>query len=224
MDTLRNNINKLIQKTLTMEDLTDLRFQSQPMQETDNAVDYSKEILESSQQLPEESQSFSQQVPPASKIVDQHKVRYTSTRTKYSPTRIKSINFLSNISYTGISKNDFYNENFILDVYVLLVLNPFSVTQKINDKTKHKMVYMLWRECIPSEFYQFICEKKKFVYLNGRDVGQPRVLETVGNFINQGKQNLRILPEHLARFKDVYQYVYSHVFSWNLRNNWEERL
>ena len=49
MDTLRNNINKLIQKTLTMEDLTDLRFQSQPMHETDNAVDYSKEILESSQ-------------------------------------------------------------------------------------------------------------------------------------------------------------------------------
>ena len=130
MDTLRNNINKLIQKTLTMEDLTDLRFQSQPMQETDNAVDYSKEILESSQQLPEERQSFSQQVPPASKIVDQHKVRYTSTRIKYSPTRIKSINFLSNISYTGISKNDFYNENFILDVYVLLVLNTFSLTQK----------------------------------------------------------------------------------------------
>ena len=119
---------------------------------------------------------------------------------------------MSNTSYTGISKNDVYNENFILDVYVLLVLNPFSLTQKINDKAKHKMVYMVWRECIPSEFCQFICEEKNFVYLNGRDVGQPRVIETVGNFINQGKQNLRILQEHLARFKDVYQYVYSHLF------------
>ena len=27
------------------------------------------------------------------------------------------------------------------------------------------------------------------------------------------EQNLRLLQEHLARFKDVYQYVYSHVFS-----------
>ena len=26
------------------------------------------------------------------------------------------------------------------------------------------------------------------------------------------EQNLRLLQEHLARFKDVYQYVYSHVF------------
>ena len=26
------------------------------------------------------------------------------------------------------------------------------------------------------------------------------------------EQNLRLLQEHLARFKDVYQYIYSHVF------------
>ena len=74
------------------------------------------------------------------------------------------------------------------------------------------MVYMLWRECIPSEFYRYICKKKDFIYLNGRDVGQPGVLEIVGGFINLGKENLRMLQEHLARYKDIYQYVYSHVF------------
>ena len=135
-------------------------------------------------------------------------------RIKYSPTRIKSRNFLSNISYTGINKNDFYNESFILDVYVLLVrnLNPFSLQRKISDKLKQEMVYMLRRECIPHEFYRHICEEKNFVYLNGRDVGQPGALEIVGNFIDQGKKNLRMLQEHLARYKDIYQYVYSHVF------------
>ena len=101
-----------------------------------------------------------------------------------------------------------------MDVFVLLVknLNPFSLTRKITDKTKHEMVYLLWRECIPSEFYRYICEEKNFIYLNGRDVGQPGVLEIVEGFINQGKQNLRMLQEHLARFKDICQYVYSHVF------------
>ena len=74
------------------------------------------------------------------------------------------------------------------------------------------MDYMLWRECIPSEFYRHICEDENFEYLNGRDVGQPGVLEIVGNFIDQGKQNLRLLQEHLAKYKDIYQYVYSHVF------------
>ena len=74
------------------------------------------------------------------------------------------------------------------------------------------MVYMLWRECIPSEFCRYICKKKNFIYLNGRDVGQPGVLEIVGNFIDQGKPNLRMLQENLARYKDIFQYVYSHVF------------
>ena len=71
------------------------------------------------------------------------------------------------------------------------------------------MVYMMWRECIPSEFYSYICEEKNF---NGRDVGQPGVLEIVGIFIDQGKQNLRMLQENLARYKYIFQYVYSHVF------------
>ena len=74
------------------------------------------------------------------------------------------------------------------------------------------MVYMLWRECVPPEFYRHNCEEKNFIYLNGRDVGQPGALEIVGNFIDQGKKNLRMLQEHLARYKDIYQYVFSHVF------------
>ena len=193
---LRENLNKLIEETLAMEKLTDPRLQSQPMHDSDNAVGYTEDIQEMSQQVPEKSQDFS----PENKIVNRHKIRYTATRIKYSPTRIKSRKFLSNLSYTGISKSDFYNENFILDVFVLLVknLNPFSLTRKITDKTKHEMVYLLWRECIPSEFYRYICEEKNFIYLNSRDVGQPGVLEIVEGFINQGKQNLRMLQEHLA--------------------------
>ena len=164
------------------------------------------------EEVQEKSQNFLQQTE--SKIVNRHKVRYTATRIKYSPTRIKCRNFLSNISYIGISKNDFYNESFILDVYVLIVknLNPFSLSRKFSDKTKHEMVYMLWTECIPSEFYRYICEEKNFIYLNGRDVGQPGVLKIVGNFIDQGKQNLRMLQENLARYKGIFQYFYSHVF------------
>ena len=64
---------------------------------------------------------------------------------KYMTTRIKSRNFLSNIAYIGISKEDYYNENFAFDVYLLLTknLNPFSLDRKLVDKTKHEMIYML---------------------------------------------------------------------------------
>ena len=123
--------------------------------------------------------------------------------------------FLTRGSATFIMKSDFYNENFILDVFVLIVknLNPsFSLSRKVTDKTKHDMVYMLWRECVPSEYYRYICKEKNFLYFNGRDVGQPTVLEIVGRFMDQGKQNLRMLQEYLAQYNDIYQYVYLHVF------------
>ena len=77
---------------------------------------------------------------------------------------------------------------------------------------KHEMVCMLWRECIPSEFYRYICEDENSKYLNGRDVSQPGVLEIVSSFIDQGKENLRMLQKHLAKYKDIFQYVYSDVF------------
>ena len=75
------------------------------------------------------------------------------------------------------------------------------------------MVYMIWRECVPVDFYRYICEESNFIYLNGRDVGHPGVFKIVGKFMDQKKENLKILQEYLARYKDIYQYVYSHVFS-----------
>ena len=207
MENLKDNFNNLVQKTLEMDQIETMEYmttlQSQPMLESKG------EEVENQQDQIEKNQDSSK-----SDIVSRHRIRYTATRIKYSPTRIKSRNCLSNISYTGINKKDFYNENFILDIFVLLVknLNPFSLSRKVSDKTKHEMVYMIWRECIPVDFYRYICEESNFIYLNGRDVAHPGVLEIVGKFIDQKKENLRMLQEYLARYKDIYQYVYSHVF------------
>ena len=74
------------------------------------------------------------------------------------------------------------------------------------------MVYILWRECILSEFYRYICQDENFKYLNGRDVSQPGVLEIVGKFIDQHKDNLRMPQKNLTNYKNIFQYVYLHVF------------
>ena len=89
--------------------------------------------------------------------------------------------------YFNRNKSDTHFLSFILDVYVLLVknLNPFSLRGKFSDKTTHEMVYMLRRECIPPDFYRYICEEKNFIYLDCRDIGQPGVLDIVGGFIDQ---------------------------------------
>ena len=41
----------------------------------------------------------------------------------YTTTQIKSRNFLSNIAYVGITKEDFYNRNFVFDIYALVTKN-----------------------------------------------------------------------------------------------------
>ena len=71
------------------------------------------------------------------------------------------------------------------------------------------MVYMLWKECVPIEFYRYICDKKNFVYLDGQEITDGKVLEIVCNFFDESDENIFLLQEQLARFKDVYQYVYS---------------
>ena len=67
------------------------------------------------------------------------------SQRKYTTTKIKSRNFLSNIAYVGVNKEDFDKENFIFDIYLLVTknLNLFSLDRKLGDKNKHEMIYML---------------------------------------------------------------------------------
>lgn len=99
----------------------------------------------------------------------------------------------------GINKENYYNKNFIFDVYFLLTknLNPFSLNGKLADKSKHVMIYMLWKECMPIKFYRHICKEKNFLYLNGKNVLQPKVLEIISEFIDAGEGNYRLLQNNL---------------------------
>ena len=73
-----------------------------------------------------------------------NKLSVKKSDRKDTITHIKSRNFLSNIFYVGINKEDFYNENFIFDIYLLMTknLNPFSLDRKMNDQNKHEMIYI----------------------------------------------------------------------------------
>ena len=54
---------------------------------------------------------------------DNNAIRKKTSIKPYTTTRIKSRNFLSNISYIGINKEDFYNQNFVFDVSALITKN-----------------------------------------------------------------------------------------------------
>ena len=99
-----------------------------------------------------------------------------------------STNFLSKILCDGINKEDFYNENFIFDIYLLVTkkLNPFLLDRKLEDQNKHQMIYMLWKEWIPQKFNKHICKDSNFLYLKCTSTKSVRNYKW---FLNEGKEN-----------------------------------
>ena len=126
-------------------------------------------------------------------------------RKRYTANWIKSRNFLSNIAYAGIDKEVYYNENFIFDAYLLVTknLNPFSLVRKLADKNKHEIIYMLWKECLPQKFYRHICKEKNFLYLNSKNVLQPKVLEIITVFLKEDENNYKELRNNLSSYKNI---------------------
>ena len=78
-------------------------------------------------------------------------------------------------------------------------LNPFSLDRELNDPNKHEMIYMIWKECMPTQFYKFICREENFVYLNGKNVLQPKVSETLTNFLAENVKNYVHLRNKLSQ-------------------------
>ena len=129
-------------------------------------------------------------------------------------TRIKSRNFLSNIAYNSVNKTDIADRNFCFDTYVLVTknLNPFFLERKITDQNKDDAIYMLWKECMPPEFYKFICKQENFSYLNGKNMLHPKIAHIIWRFISEDEQNYKKLRENLQKYKDILQYVYASAY------------
>ena len=96
MTTFSQNYNKLVEQTLQENHPIKTEQETEMNKENDKVLN----IVESAK-----SQGFFQDNKGA--------------KIKYTATRIKSRNFLSNIIYMEMNKEDYYNKNFYFDVYLL---------------------------------------------------------------------------------------------------------
>ena len=78
---------------------------------------------------------------------------------------------------------------------------------------KHEAIYMIWKECVLPDFYKFICKQENFSYLNGKNVLHPRIADIVWRFTCENKNNYKKLRENLRKYRNIFQYVYSSVYS-----------
>ena len=71
---------------------------------------------------------------------------------------------------------------------------------------------MPWKECIPTRFYKHICNDQNFLYKNGKNVLQPKVVEIITDFIKENEKNYKQIRNNLWSYKNVFQYSHSNVF------------
>ena len=114
-------------------------------------------------------QGFFQDNNDDPKKIKQSKKAKTARKTKtpYSPTKIKARNFLSNLAYRRICDKDFANIRFLIDVfsYITMDLKPFFLTSTYFDVQDREMIKMLWEECIPRGYYDFVKRPENFELL-----------------------------------------------------------
>ena len=127
----------------------------------------------------------------------------------FTSSRIKTRNFLSSISYTGVKGENFADNNFTFDTITLLTknINPFSLEQKIVDAKNRDIIYMLWDECIEKTFYKHICENDNFIYLNGKNILYSTTAQIVLNYLSKESSNIVRLRKCLQNHMKTIQFV-----------------
>ena len=166
------------------------------------------------EQKPEKDHDFSFLEEPIQK---QESVMSKNLKRRIKPymsSRIKTRNFLSNISYTSVKSEDFVDNNFTFDTISLIIknINPFSLERKIIDAKNRDVIYMLWDECIEKTFYKHICEKDNFLYLNSKNILYSKTTQIVLDYLNKDVSNIARLRKCLQNHMKTIQFVYSRCF------------
>ena len=170
-------------------------------------------MIEIEQQL-ENDHDFSWDVDPNQKQESVMSKNLKRRAKPYTSRRIKTRNFLCNISYTDVKSKDFLDNNFTFDIITLLTKNisPFSLERKIVDVKNREVISMLLDEFIEKSFYKHICENDNFIYLKRRNVLHSKTAQIVLDYLKKDLKNIALLRRCLQKQVKVIQFVYSRYF------------
>ena len=142
-------------------------------------------------------------------------------KKKYSCTKVKARNFLTNISYNGIKNKDYENRSFVIDIFAYLILyfNPYNINGKFETELERSYINILWSMLLPQNFYIFISKKENIQLLNKRNAKFQDAVEIVTLFIENAenekktqKEQYNILKAFLVKYIKMYQFIFSNLF------------
>ena len=141
-------------------------------------------------------------------------------KKKYSSTKVKARNFLTNISYNGIKNKDYENQTFVIDIFAYLILyfNPYAITGKFETDLERAYINILWTQLLPQSFYLFVSNKENIQILNKKNAKFQDAVEIVKLFIEATDANItqesqyQLVQSFLRKYIKMYQFVFANLF------------
>ena len=92
----------------------------------------------------------------------QKRKKTETTSTKFSNTKVKTRNLLTNVSYRRYKPEDVEKTNIVIDVFSFLTqnLNPTGLDRKLEILLERNYVKMIWDSCVPHKFSKFIYQRE----------------------------------------------------------------
>ena len=144
-------------------------------------------------------------------------IRERKEKKKYSSTKVKTRNFLTNISYNGIKNKDYENKTFVIDIFAYLILyfNPYSINGKFETEIERSYVNILWSQLLPQSFYTFVSKKDNIQILNKKNAKFQDAVEIVKLYTeidSLQEDKYHLLENYLRKYLIMYQFVFANLF------------
>ena len=134
-------------------------------------------------------------------------------KRKYSTTKVKTRNLLTNLSYKRINRLDFDNKLYVLDIvtFIIQYLNIFLIDIKLETEYEKNMLLFIWQKCLPLNLTNFVSTKYNYDTLTKKDLKFKDVYVMIHEYMlnddnyNQAKKMLK------SNFDEI-RYVFSNLF------------
>ena len=121
------------------------------------------------------------------------------TITKYSNTKVKTRNQLTNVSYRRYRPENVEKTNYVIIVFSFLIqnLNPTGLDRKREIPLERDYVKIIWDSCVPHKFTKFVDLKENFIELSQPHITYQKANNIVVKFVEEDMQNIDLLKSAL---------------------------
>ena len=137
-------------------------------------------------------------------------------KRKYSATKVKTRNILTNLSYARINNLDFDNKSYVLDIltFIIQYLNVFLLDLKLETELEKNMLMFIWHNCLPVKLTSFVSGKDNYYTLTRNNLKFKDVYSIIQEYVSSDNgESYKEARDMLKRNFDEIRFVFSTLFS-----------